>query len=111
LSLYPLWSTISIACFCATVDLLLANAVFIGVNCLACTKPPARRFLWSALSCPVYWVLISLAAARGAVELFTKPFYWSKTTHGLAPGNATAPISPSSISDPSQPESKVARGV
>jgi hypothetical protein len=90
----PLWSAVSIACFFATAALLLANVVFIGINCLACTKAPTRSFLFSALSCPVYWVLISLGAVRGAVELFTKPFHWSKTAHGFAPESVVArPVS------------------
>ncbi|MGH7193579.1 MAG: glycosyltransferase family 2 protein, partial [Candidatus Saccharimonadales bacterium] len=105
----PLWSAVSIACFCATVALLLANVIFIGVNCLACTKPPARGFLWSALSCPVYWVLISLAAARGAVELFTKPFHWSKTAHGLWADRATGQTKPSLIPKRSPPGSEPGR--
>jgi hypothetical protein len=32
---------------------------------------------------PGYWVLHTIAAARAAVELITKPVYWAKTTHGV----------------------------
>ena len=32
---------------------------------------------------PVYWVLISLGAWKGFLQIFTKPFYWEKTLHGL----------------------------
>lgn len=36
-----------------------------------------------ALAIPAYWVLISVGAWRGAIQLITKPFYWEKTDHGL----------------------------
>ena len=32
---------------------------------------------------PLYWLLISLAAWKGFWQIFTKPFYWEKTVHGL----------------------------
>ncbi|WP_246737817.1 hypothetical protein [Rhizobium grahamii] len=33
------------------------------------------------LAVPVYWLMISLAAWRAALELPFKPFFWSKTPH------------------------------
>ncbi|MFF2484274.1 glycosyltransferase family 2 protein [Paenibacillus sp. NPDC058071] len=33
---------------------------------------------------PIYWVLLSIAAVKAAVQLVTKPFYWEKTNHGHA---------------------------
>lgn len=96
------WSSVSLVCFTASSALLLANVAFIGVNCLACTRPPAKQFRLSALSCPAYWFLISLAAVRGAVELFTAPFHWSKTEHGLAPrGHVNGPGPNTDKSEPS----------
>ncbi|MDF2722295.1 MAG: family 2 glycosyl transferase [Paenibacillus sp.] len=38
---------------------------------------------YSLLS-PLYWVLMSIAAVKAAIQLITKPFYWEKTTHGHA---------------------------
>lgn len=38
---------------------------------------------YSLLS-PIYWVLMSIAAVKAAIQLVTKPFYWEKTTHGHA---------------------------
>lgn len=37
-----------------------------------------------ALLIPVYWVLISIGDWKGIIQLFTKPFYWEKTQHGLS---------------------------
>lgn len=31
---------------------------------------------------PVYWLLHAVAAIRAAVELITRPYFWSKTRHG-----------------------------
>lgn len=36
-----------------------------------------------ALAIPIYWVLISVGAWRGTIQLITRPFYWEKTDHGL----------------------------
>lgn len=36
------------------------------------------------LLAPIYWVLLSIAAMKAAVQLVTKPFYWEKTVHGHA---------------------------
>ncbi len=36
-----------------------------------------------ALFVPVYWLLMSIAAWKGLLQLFFKPFYWEKTQHGL----------------------------
>ena len=32
---------------------------------------------------PIYWVMISVGAWKGFIQLFTNPFYWEKTVHGL----------------------------
>jgi len=39
--------------------------------------------LLSAIISPLYWFLISLGAWKGFTQLFTNPFYWEKTDHGL----------------------------
>jgi cellulose synthase/poly-beta-1,6-N-acetylglucosamine synthase-like glycosyltransferase len=31
---------------------------------------------------PIYWLLHAIAAIRAAVELLTRPYFWSKTRHG-----------------------------
>ena len=40
------------------------------------------RFVW-ALTLPAYWPLGAIAAWRAVLELFTAPFHWHKTRHGL----------------------------
>lgn len=42
-----------------------------------------------ALFVPIYWLLMSLAAWKGLIQLINKPFYWEKTQHGLFDDGAT----------------------
>ncbi len=48
----------------------------------------ARRpdLLLACLLSPLYWVLMSIAAVRAAIQLVTDPSHWEKTTHGLGGG-------------------------
>ena len=56
-------------------------ALVAGVaNARAAGKP---HLAMAALISPLYWVLMSLAAIKAAVQLVTQPSYWEKTTHGL----------------------------
>jgi cellulose synthase/poly-beta-1,6-N-acetylglucosamine synthase-like glycosyltransferase len=49
----------------------------------AITAKEYRLAFWS-LTIPFYWIIISLGAWKGLLQLITKPFYWEKTIHGLA---------------------------
>jgi glycosyltransferase XagB len=72
---------------CAAVSL----AGLIAGNCLyvyLAMLGPVRRGWFEltpfGLTAPVYWLLISLAAYRGAWQLFRRPWHWEKTRHGLS---------------------------
>jgi len=39
---------------------------------------------WVLLLTPLHWLLLSTAAWRAVYQLFTQPFVWEKTEHGLA---------------------------
>ena len=69
--------------FAGSCALFLTNFLLILVHAAACVR---RKFYfllpWAALM-PFYWVLISVGAWKGALQLVTKPFYWEKTIHGL----------------------------
>jgi cellulose synthase/poly-beta-1,6-N-acetylglucosamine synthase-like glycosyltransferase len=45
--------------------------------------------IFTALSMPIYWILISFGAWRGLIQLITKPHYWEKTMHGLTKNKDT----------------------
>jgi len=77
------WSLVSQLFYPVALMLFVANFVFIGLGLVSCHK----RSLWDlfpyALLVPFYWVLISIAALKGFYQLFTNPYYWEKTVHGL----------------------------
>ncbi|RMD80889.1 MAG: glycosyltransferase [Lentisphaerae bacterium] len=79
----PFWSNISIAFFAIACFLFLANLLFVTIHILACLHRKRYDLLGSALTMPIYWILISIGAWKGFIQLFTNPFYWEKTVHGL----------------------------
>lgn len=60
------------------------NALLILLASLVPLKRGLRDVLPYALMVTLYWGLVSVAAWRGLVQLFTKPFLWEKTAHGLS---------------------------
>jgi cellulose synthase/poly-beta-1,6-N-acetylglucosamine synthase-like glycosyltransferase len=38
----------------------------------------------SSLAMPAYWLLISFAAYKALFQLFSRPFHWEKTEHGIS---------------------------
>ncbi|MCY3023732.1 MAG: glycosyltransferase [Planctomycetota bacterium] len=83
------WSLVSQLFYPIAIMLFIANFVFVLLGLLSCHK----RGLWDlfpyALLVPFYWILISIAAFKGFEQLFTNPFYWEKTQHGLSPQQPT----------------------
>ena len=49
----------------------------------ACVRRRLYGLIPYAIFSPLYWVLISLAAWKGFLQLFFDPFKWEKTHHGL----------------------------
>lgn len=47
--------------------------------------PLSHQLVKYALLSPIYWMLMSIAAYKALGQLFTKPFFWEKTPHGLSP--------------------------
>lgn len=58
---------------------------FVVVYMMVVSVRIARRpeLLITALVAPVYWIMMSIAAVKAAVQLVTAPSFWEKTTHGL----------------------------
>lgn len=95
------WSFWSQILYPVVIGLFLANFVFVGLGLVSC----GIRRLWDlapfAVLMPFYWILISVAAIKGAWQLFWNPWYWEKTVHGFASpaapaedGGAPPPASP-----------------
>jgi len=66
-----------------SVALALGNVVFVMLHVLACTRRHLAGLLPYAITTPIYWVLISIGAWKGFLQLLWRPFYWEKTVHGL----------------------------
>jgi hypothetical protein len=88
------WSFVSQIFYPIAILLFVANFVFVLLGLISCHK----RGLWDlfpfALLMPFYWVLISIAAIKGFWQLFTNPWYWEKTEHGLTHQEPTPPTPP-----------------
>jgi cellulose synthase/poly-beta-1,6-N-acetylglucosamine synthase-like glycosyltransferase len=80
---YTLWSRLSWVFFGTAGVLFLANFVFVLLNVLACMRRRLLHLLPFAFLSPIYWIFISIAAWKGFLQLFFRPFYWEKTEHGL----------------------------
>lgn len=68
---------------------LLGNFFFLYTFVVAAYHHPEKRVFTAALLAPLYWVAMSLAAAKAFLQLVFTPQYWEKTQHGLAKGAAT----------------------
>jgi cellulose synthase/poly-beta-1,6-N-acetylglucosamine synthase-like glycosyltransferase len=81
--LHPFWSNLSVAFFTASVALLLANVLFALINTVFGRRPGQRGLVLAGLISPCYWVLISLGAWKGLLQMLFRPHYWEKTVHNL----------------------------
>ena len=86
------WNRVSQVFWAMTLVLFASNFFFILTHVLACVRRKTLRLLPYAILSPFYWLLISIGAWKGFLQLFFRPFYWEKTVHGLdAPAEAEAP--------------------
>jgi hypothetical protein len=93
------WSLISQIFYPIAITLFCGNFVIVLMGLFSCAKRNLWRLFPYALLMPFYWVLISWAAMKGFFQLFTNPWYWEKTTHGLThapqyPGGPAPPPRP-----------------
>jgi cellulose synthase/poly-beta-1,6-N-acetylglucosamine synthase-like glycosyltransferase len=65
------------------LNLIIGNLLGIYLNMLAVFVRKNYALLPFALLNPLYWILHSIAAYKALGQLFTKPFYWEKTQHGI----------------------------
>ena len=83
-------SVFYVALFC----FLIGNAAVVYMNLLTTRIMRRPGLMAAALAVPLYWVMMSAAAAKAVFQLVCTPFYWEKTSHGLddqpAPANGQA---------------------
>ena len=77
----------------AALGLLAGNFAFSYLAVAGSMQRGLHHLVRYALFSPIYWGLMSIGAWMGLIQLFTKPFYWEKTDHGLDHGisNGGAP--------------------
>ncbi len=61
----------------------LGNFVVIYMMVVSARISRRPELLITALVAPVYWIMMSIAAVKAAVQLVIAPSFWEKTTHGL----------------------------
>ena len=69
--------------YAASAMLFVGNFIFVYLNVAGSLQRGEFGITRTALLSPLYWGLMSLAAWKGFIQLFTNPFYWEKTEHGL----------------------------
>lgn len=77
-SLFP-----GIVFYGSSLLLFVGNFVFVYMNVAGVVQRRQYGLTKSAFLSPLYWGLMSVAAWKGFIQLFTNPFYWEKTQHGL----------------------------
>jgi cellulose synthase/poly-beta-1,6-N-acetylglucosamine synthase-like glycosyltransferase len=68
----------------ALFNLLIGNACMIYFFMLGAYRRGYTGLIAYALTAPIYWAMMSVAAYKALWQLIHKPFYWEKTTHGIS---------------------------
>jgi cellulose synthase/poly-beta-1,6-N-acetylglucosamine synthase-like glycosyltransferase len=79
--------------FPALIALVFGNAATIYMNLIALREDDRSDLLLAALTVPAFWLMMSIAAAKGVYQIIRNPSYWEKTFHGLSakPGDGGGP--------------------
>lgn len=75
---FNFWPFAAVAVF----NLLVGNLFFLSMMMIATYKEKQYDLLLYALFSPFYWILMSIGAWKGTLQLIFKPYKWEKTSHG-----------------------------
>jgi glycosyltransferase XagB len=67
----------------AVICLVAGNFLYLYLHLLTCSKSEQYHLLPWALTIPLYWALMSVAAVMALFQLIVNPHHWEKTHHGL----------------------------
>lgn len=70
--------------FPALIAMIIGNATVMYMNMIALREDDRSDLLLAGLSVPLFWVMMSIAAAKGTYQMIRQPSFWEKTFHGLA---------------------------
>ncbi|MCF7854218.1 MAG: glycosyltransferase, partial [Candidatus Pacebacteria bacterium] len=65
----------------AAICLFVGNFFFAYTSSIACVQRGFGNLAKYGLLMPIYWVLMSIAAWKGCLQLLWNPHYWEKTKH------------------------------
>ncbi len=88
--------------YAAAFQLFIGNFVFMYLNVAGSVQRGYFDLAKYALLSPLYWGLMSIAAWKGFLQLFYKPFYWEKTVHGLDTQAGSAPLPAPTVAVPAR---------
>ncbi len=66
------------------VVVLSSFGVWLLIAAMAARRWGGRNSAWHAFTTPLYWPLLTVAAALALRDLIVRPHHWVKTPHGLA---------------------------
>ena len=66
----------------ALITMLAGNFIFFYSSMYACVRHNFNSLTRYTLLTPLYWMLMSVSAWVGLVNLVLRPFHWAKTEHG-----------------------------
>jgi cellulose synthase/poly-beta-1,6-N-acetylglucosamine synthase-like glycosyltransferase len=69
--------------YAGIVSMVLGNFIFAYYLVAGCLVRGNHRNAKWMLAAPLYWLLMSVAAWKAAVQVILRPHYWEKTRHGL----------------------------
>lgn len=80
----------------SAVSFYLGNFAILYMLMIGCLRRDNGALVKYVLLSPLYWILMSIAAWKGGLQLVTRPFYWEKTIHNLCgeDGLSAWPIEP-----------------
>lgn len=70
--------------YASLFNLLAGNGLFVYLTLLGPVKRGWMDLAPWALTVPLYWALMSVAAYKALWQLVRNPFYWEKTQHGIS---------------------------
>jgi cellulose synthase/poly-beta-1,6-N-acetylglucosamine synthase-like glycosyltransferase len=70
--------------YISIINLLIGNSFFIYIHMIGVFKRKYFNLIPTAMTTPLYWIMLSIAGYKGLHQLFFNPFYWEKTQHGLS---------------------------
>jgi cellulose synthase/poly-beta-1,6-N-acetylglucosamine synthase-like glycosyltransferase len=63
------------------VCLFAGNFIFAYTSAIACVRRGVGHLAKYGLAMPFYWILLSIGAWKGFLQLITNPHHWEKTKH------------------------------